>query len=270
MNYCSVNGKIITLHEAGVSLNDLGLTRGVGMFDFLRVEGHRPLYLDDHLARLQNGMKAMGFSSIDHLSDGVHELLNANAWEGTSGLRILVTGGPSLSLDDPQIVMTQERVTPPAEDDYYDGASLLLDEYQRELPEVKSTNYLHAVMLYKEMVKISACDILYHLNGNVTECARSNFFIVKDGQLITSADHVLRGITRKQVLDIASDHVKILEKQVTLEDVLSSDEVFITSTIKRILPISRISQLDRIWNPGPVTRDLMNRLAERDLKESES
>ncbi len=268
MNYCNVNGKLTPLHEAGFSLNDLGVTRGVGLFDFLRAEGRIPLYLEDHLARLEYGLRAMGVPSIGQISHAIRELLDANGWEGPSGLRILVTGGPSFTLENPQVVITQESVTPPSEDDYLNGAALLLDEYQRELPDVKSTNYLHAVMLYKEMTVFGACDILYHRKGNVTECARSNFFIVKNSQLITSAEQVLRGITRKQVLEIAPDITEVRERQVTLEDVLSSDEVFITSTIKRILPISRISQIDRTWSPGPVTRKLMDRLAERDLKES--
>ena len=262
-----MNGELTLCDEAAVQLNDLGVTRGVGMFDFLRVFDTTPLYLDDHLLRLKNGMMSMGLSSIGNIVPSIYRLLEANHVTGSSGLRILVTGGTSFTLSDPQIVITQEEVSPPSAEDYMHGASLLLDEYQRELPEVKSTNYLHAVMLYKDMVKFHAADILYHLRRNVTECARSNFFIVKDGQLITSSHDVLKGITRKQVLELAGNMMEVQEGRVTLEDVQSSDEVFITSTIKRILPIARISNIEKTWTPGPVTRELMRRLAERDLKE---
>ena len=269
MKYCLVNGEFISRKKARLDINDVGVTRGAGMFDFLRVYDSIPLYLPNHLERLNRGMKMMGFPDVEGLDGKIRELLEVNDVTGDSGVRILVTGGKDFTLDEPQIIITQEMISPPSAESYTHGASLLLDEYQRELPEVKSTNYLRAVMLYREMVEFGASDILYHHAKIISECARSNVFLVRDGQLITSGENVLQGITRMHVLEIADTYMPVMKGLITLKDLETCDELFITSTIKRILPISKVSGIERIWKPGPVTKDLMKRLDERDTKEKQ-
>ena len=126
---------------------------------------------------------------------------------------------------------------------------------------------MHAVMRNADMHDFGAIDILYHTAGVISECARSNFFIVKNGVLHTPEQSVLRGITRKRVLELAPDVCKLDISQVLLDDLEHADEVFVPSTVKRILPVKPVPGLNKQWEVGPVTRELMRRLEARDMAE---
>lgn len=273
MNHCIINGKIIRSSDAAMPLADLGSTRGYGLFDFFRAHGQSPLYLEDHLDRLFGGLSRMGIQ-IDYtreaLTTQIHEMLSLNEAPGFTGVRILVTGGTAggFSLDKPGVIITQEPIKPPADKLYKSGATVLLDAYTRELPAVKSTNYMHAVLRNVEMQSEGAIDLLYHTNGVLTECARSNFFMVKAGTLYTPDLDVLHGITRRRVIELARGRFDTRIEQVTIDDVMEADEIFITSTIKRVLPVSQVVGMDRSWEVGDVTRELIHLLADRDSRET--
>ena len=83
------------------------------------------------------------------------------------------------------------------------GIELVTWPHQRQLPAVKSIDYVMAIWLQPWMKKNGADDVLYHNNGTVTECPRANFFLVmEDGRLVTPAENILEGVTRKKLLDL--------------------------------------------------------------------
>jgi branched-subunit amino acid aminotransferase/4-amino-4-deoxychorismate lyase len=118
-----------------------------------------------------------------------------------------------------------------------EGEKLILLDYQRHLPEVKTTFYLPSIALFQKMKEACAIEVLYHHNGLISETTRANFFLVKDGILITAGSGVLRGITRKYVLQVAGDIMPVEERDVRLEELWNCDEAFITGTSKHVLPI---------------------------------
>jgi len=116
---------------------------------------------------------------------------------------------------------------------YSEGASLISSEYQRETPDVKTTNFLHAIRLDPLRQKKKAIDILYHFNENVTECTRCNFFMVLGKSLITPKENILRGITRNLVLVLGQKSFVVEERNIGLAALSFADEAFITSTSKK-------------------------------------
>ena len=82
--------------------------------------------------------------------------------------------------------------------------------------------------------------MLYVSNGKVLEAATSNIFIVKDGVVITPKNNVLAGITRNVVIEVAQKKYKVIEREVTITDLLYADEVFLTASYKEIVPIVEI------------------------------
>ncbi len=109
--------------------------------------------------------------------------------------------------------------------------------------------------------------ILVDTAGLVTEGASSNVFAVREKRLITPAldRALLEGITRGLVLDVArSIPLPVEERDVRPEELLAANEVFITSTLREIVPVVRIDE-HRIGEglPGPVTEDLLRRFRER-------
>jgi len=157
-----------------------------------------------------------------------------------SGIRITLTGGYSAdgySLATPNLIITQKRLEinrkeVPA------GIKLVVYEHQRQLPDVKTIDYLMAIWLKPYILDHGADDVLYHHNGIITECPRSNFFIVtKDDRIITPADNILKGINRKHILQLASKNYVTEERDILIDEVMNAKEAFITSTTKGVLPI---------------------------------
>jgi D-alanine transaminase/branched-chain amino acid aminotransferase len=99
------------------------------------------------------------------------------------------------------------------------------------------------VWLQKDVKEKDAADVLYHKQGIVSEFPRSNIFIVdKNETLITPAENVLPGITRKKLIEVAEKKVKVELRTVSLSEVKNAAEVFMTSTTKRLLPITAIDE----------------------------
>lgn len=90
--------------------------------------------------------------------------------------------------------------------------------------------------------------MLYYYRNRVTECPRDNFFIFIGDTLVTPRDDVLHGITRKQILSLSRERFSVEEREVSVEELSSADEAFITSTSKGIIPIVQID--DHIIGSG--------------------
>jgi D-alanine transaminase/branched-chain amino acid aminotransferase len=263
---CYAKGKFITVDEASVSVNDLGVQRGYGIFDFLRVSGNVPLFMEDHLERFFHSAREMRLSvqeSRQEISEIIFHLIKQNN-QPNSGIRLLLTGGESpdgYKIIEPGLVIVQQAITPPPDEMNIQGIHLLSYPFQRQMSHVKTTDYLMAIWLQPWLKEKGGDDILYHHNGFVTECPRSNFFIVtQDERLVTPAKNMLKGITRKQLIKLASEMgIIVEERDILLEEIEHAREVFISSSTKRLVPVR---QLDNIRFPEPKIDSVSGRLWE--------
>ena len=103
-----------------------------------------------------------------------------------------------------------------------------------------------------------ADDVLYYSDGLIRECPRANIFIVtKDQKVLTPESGMLKGVTRKQVLEISGTRYLTEARDVSLDELRNAKEVFITSTTKNILPVVQVDgQLVGDGKPGEVSRTL--------------
>ncbi len=261
-----INDKRIDAASASVHVSDLSIQRGYGVFDFFRTVEQTPLFIDDHLARLQYSAQALRLKlpyTADELKQIVQELINRNQL-ATSGIRITVTGGyaaDTYTISSPNIIITQQPLTMDEQFDERKGISLITEEYVRELPTVKSINYLMGVYLQQKVKDAGTNDVLYVKEGNISELPRSNVFVVtQQNELLTAKSNVLHGITRKHILQLASSFLTVKEQTVTMADVLAAKEVFASSTTKRLLPVHKVNDTT-IGNgtTGNITANLYNR-----------
>jgi branched-chain amino acid aminotransferase len=261
-----INNQFVKAEEAVLPVGDLSIQRGYGVFDFFRTEEHVPLFIDHHLDRLRLSASVLRLQlpyNNDELKNIVRELISKNDLP-ISGIRITVTGGNAIDTytpTTPNIIITQSPLTMDAVFDASKGLQLITEEYVRELPTVKSINYLMGVYLQQKVKDAGAGDVLYVKNGIISELVRSNVFVVTaDNKLITANEHVLYGITRKHILQLAAEVMEVKEQSVSLNDVLNAKEVFVSSTTKRLLPVFSVNGNNiGNGNAGTVTADLYQR-----------
>ena len=241
-----INEQFVDEQDACLRLNDLSIQRGYGAFDFFRTRSYIPVFGDDYLDRFFNSMESMYLRAPytkNELKNIIHELIEKNGLPD-AGVKLLATGGytsDGYELTTPNFIITQHTVQLTDVAKFNKGIKVITHEYLRELPDVKSINYLMGVWLQKKVKENNAADVLYYKNGMVSEFPRSNIFIItNEDTLVTPATNVLPGITRKKLLEIATQHIKVELRDVTLNEVMDAAEVFMTSTTKRLLPITRV------------------------------
>lgn len=243
MMWTFINDQWIEADKASVHVSDLAVQRGYGVFDFFRTVNGQPLFIDDHLARLYHSASILRLHipyTADELKTIIAALLQRNQLQ-TAGIRITVTGGyaaDTYSISTPNLIITQSPLVMDAAFDASKGLHLITEEYVRELPTVKSINYLMGVYLQQKVKDACANDVLYVKDGLISELPRSNVFVVtQQNELLTADTNVLYGITRKHILQLAKETMRVNEQPVTLNDVLTAKEVFVSSTTKRLLPV---------------------------------
>jgi branched-chain amino acid aminotransferase len=148
---------------------------------------------------------------------------------------------------------------------YADGVKITTMYSRRILPGAKSINYLSATIAMQKARAAGAVESLYvDRDGLVYECTTSNIFLFKGTTLVTPGRKILSGITRAFILELAQGFFTVEVRDMTLEEVLAADEVFISGTNKGVVPVVRVDDaIIGSGRPGPHTRKLMQAVSER-------
>lgn len=265
-----LNGNVLAAEHACISPFDIGLLRGYAVFDLLRTIDGRPFLLAEHLKRLRASAASLNLAvpaSDEEITSAIHELLERND-HAEATIRMVLTGGESadgMSFDSATptfYIITHELPVPPPEL-YERGGRILTHHHRREIPEAKTTNYLTMLRNRDRLTRNGAMDLLYHDDSQVYEAASASVYAVRDNTIYAPDRDVLWGTIGSLILEIAQQEFSVVHRTMSLEDFLSADEVFLTSTTRGVVPIVTID--DRaIGNGmvGPITRALMKRFGE--------
>lgn len=283
----NVAGALLAPADAKVSVFDRGFLYGDSVYEVVRTYGGAPFELDAHLARLAHSAERLAMALPWDVARTAAELRRTLAaargddpadpdgapWNaGERWARIVMTRGageigldPSLAVDPTAIVIVQPLHGPPARA-YEDGVKAVVVGVQRVSPRAvdpsaKTGAHLNHVLAVREARAAGAHEaLLTDGHGHVTEGASSNVFGVRGGRLVTPplAAGLLEGVTRGVVLRIARAlSVPVDEAPLRPDDLAAADEAFITSTVREIVPVTRIGDAPvGDGRPGPVTRRL--------------
>jgi branched-chain amino acid aminotransferase len=271
MHIYYVDGSYLPENRAVLSVNDLGLLRGYGVFDFLRTYNGRPFHLEDHVARLIQSAKIIDLSppcSEKEMVDITMRTLERNSTLTEANIRLVVTGGDSSDSITPEdrtrllIMVTSLHHCP--EEWYRDGAAIITTQDARYLPRAKSTHYLPAIRALSRARRQGAMESLYvDREKHLLEGTTTNFFAFINGKLITPGDSILLGITRQVILQLAAGEYDIEIRDIHRDEIPDMDEAFITASNKEVVPVVRIDQhVIGGGRPGKRTRRLMQLFAE--------
>ncbi len=240
------NGVTDLSESIKINPNDLGLLRGFGLFDYFRTYNKRPFQWDWYWSRFVNSAGILGIPvelSKSEALEIISSLINKNK-DKEIAIRILLTGGDapdSSTMIKPNLMIRSEHIVESPNETYEKGISIITHCYNRDMPELKSTDYKRLLSLSSEIKRNKATDVLFYDENRISELSRSNIFLIKNKELITPKDGILKGITRKTTLEqLAFNEFKITERDIQLSEVFEADEVFTTSSNKKILAISQI------------------------------
>jgi D-alanine transaminase/branched-chain amino acid aminotransferase len=264
-----INNRFVKNEEAVLQVNDLSIQRAYALFDFFRTVNAKPLFMEEHLQRFFHSAAAMHLPvsySKEELQTIILQLIERSQLK-EAGIRLMLTGGYTFDTyhpTTPNLVITCNPVKTSTPELFEKGITAISYEHKRELPHIKSINYLMAVWLQPLLQQKGVDDVLYHYNGVVTEFPRANLFVVtKEGKLITPAQNILNGITRNRVLKMAAAFMPVEERDVTINEVETAAEVFLTSTTRRVIPVVKMNDvLINKAQPGIIARRLWNAILE--------
>ncbi|MBC8288463.1 MAG: aminotransferase class IV [Nitrospinae bacterium] len=267
------NGEISD--ELSISVMDHGFLFGDSIYEVVSTFKNEPCFLDKHLDRLHNSAQAISLK-IPRDREWFREQLQKTliaAGNKESYIRILVTRGvgemnidPS-SCEHPAIILIVMDVTEYSKSCYEKGIRVALVSIKRNPrdalnPNIKTGNYLNNVLAKIEADKLGAQDaVMVNPWGYLTEGTTSNLFFVCDGHIMTPSMNcgILSGITREMVIQLAKENgFHIEEGKWPGEELLKADEIFLTGTLKKVMPVSHLDGRPvGSGKPGPITLKLL-------------
>ena len=269
MSIYYVDGDFVAADEAVLPVSDLAVLRGYGAFDYLRTYHGEPFRLMRNVQRLRTSSEIIGLEyaySDDDIYNIVIETLNRNKDQFPSeeySIRLVMTGGTSpdniTPQQKPRLIVMIASLNPYPAAWYEEGVKVMTVDMMRAFTGAKSTNYIPAILALREVKAQDGVEALYTSPENyVLEGTTSNLFMFKGNTLITPPTDVLPGITRSVILEICEGHYAIEERHITLDELTDADEVFISASNKRVMPVVTVNN-DTIGNghPGELTRHVM-------------
>ncbi len=261
-----VNGQYVKEEEAKISILDLAILRGFGVFDYLRTYNGRPFHLWDHLLRLKFSADHVGLTlpnSLPEIEEIVHTVQKLNNLLDAS-IKILVTGGVSADQFTPlprsNLIVFAYPLTAYPSDYFTDGIKVITTRLNRSLPTSKTTQYTPAIVAMQRAKAQNAQEVLYiNAQDEILEATTANFFAFKNGTLYTCcSDEVLIGITREVVMKIAAPHFPLQTRPLHYKEISEMDEAFITASNKEVMPVVQIDSTKiGSGTVGPKTKQIM-------------
>ena len=285
-----VNGRITDAATASVPVFDHGFLYGEGVYETLRTYSREPFLFDRHMRRLRRSGEMMAlpvpFSNDDCLGHvrETQERFRTAAGAARHGaaedyIRILLTRGVgelSYKLDAcpvPTLVIIVKALEAAPAAWFREGMKLALVGIRRNHPHalnpmIKSNNLLNNALAMQEAYTRGADEALMQNHaGELVECSQSNFFLVRDGGIVTPplSAGLLPGITREYVMEIARETgVPAAEARLTPADLQAADEAFLTGTTREVTPVASIDGRPiGAGRPGPITLRLLAAFRER-------
>lgn len=286
-----MNGALVPEAEAKISVYDSALMFGDMVFEMTRSFGKKQFKLREHLERLYSGVKILHIPlqmTIDEMEWRCYETIEANdalfgaddehrlmidVSRGTLGIYQGVEGlskGPNVIIADFPL-----RWTVASMGHLFDTGINAVITSQRAIPgtlldpKIKNRSRIHYLMANIEASNISGDDnwaLLLDPDGFIAEGTGDNFFIIKNGVIITpEGRNILRGISRAYVMEELAVQLgmPVVEKNIEPYDVYTADEAFMTGTPFCMLPVTHLNGLPiRDGKVGPAFKSILARWSE--------
>lgn len=281
-----LNGQMLDDSQALISAQDAGFQHAVGLFETMFATHGKVFRLDQHLDRLKRSAAELGLAAdmaTEPLAEAIQQTLTSNELENAR-LRLSVTAGTLSMLRSAdgedalkviQTVCIQASEPTAFAPGYFDqGVRVRLYGQGANPFDItaghKTLNYWARLRSLRQAAASDCGEAIWlSVTNHLASGAVSNIMLVKDGELLTPIARgeempealpapVLPGITRQAVIDAAeSQGITVKKQMLSVEDLLEADEVFLTNSNWKVLPVVAVEQKDIAdGKVGPITQSL--------------
>lgn len=249
-----LNGVFIAKNKASISVMDRGFLFGDGVYEVIPVYQGQIFRLDEHLGRLQKSLDSVKIPNPHTKNEWLeifNQLLSHTQAADQSIIYFQITRGTDIqrkhSFDTltPTVYIESNPLIPKTKEVLEQGFSVIIQADIRWLRcDIKATSLLANTLYAKNAEEHQVEEVILHRDNIITEGATSNVFIIKGNALCTHpiGVNILSGITRDLVLESADAcNLSINELAFNIDSLLSADEVWISSSTREIMPITKIN-----------------------------
>ena len=254
----SVNGELFPRNEAKISVFDSGYLVGDGIWEAIRLHKGVLVFLDLHLDRLWSAAATIGLDlkmTKQELTNKIWDTLNANNMNDNVHVRFMITRGikktpsqdPRLTISGPNLVIIAEHKLA-SKESKEKGITLFTSTIRRGTPDyldpkLNCHSKLHEVQALIQALEAGADEaLMLDVNGAVSTCNATNFFMIKNGEVFTSTgQYCMNGITRGNIIRVCKENnIPCHQTNFSLFDVYGADEAFVTGTFGGVTPVTKI------------------------------
>ncbi len=265
-----LDGEYLPLERARVSVLDRGFLFGDGVYEVIPAYGGHPFRLREHLQRLDRSLRAIRMEPpLEHRQwEEIFQRLLAQGGDTDQQLYLQVTRG---SYDKrlhaipaevhPTLFVMASPLTPRDPELVERGMSVItLEDLRWQRCDIKAITLLANILAQQEAREAGAQEAILVRDGLATEGTASNFFLVKEGLILTppKSAHLLPGITRDLVLELAREAgLPCREREIPVEELAEADELWVTSSTKEVMPVTRLDGRPvGKGRPGPMWQEM--------------
>jgi branched-chain amino acid aminotransferase len=260
MVYFNYNGKIHPEGTPVIGVDNRGLRYGDGLFETIKMINGKLLFEDDHFARLWKGLKALEFDipknlTVDFLQKEMTALAQKNGHANAARIRLNIVRGDGGLYDAknhlPNYIIQSWPLAPSNGEWNSNGLVLGIYEASKKscdlLSNLKHNNYLPYVLAALKAKSQKWNDaIVLNTNGRICDTTIANIFIVKDGAVFTPSlqEGCVAGVMRRVVIQqVLKSGIDLIEKEISISELLAADEVFLTNSIYNIRWVQGIGDI---------------------------
>ncbi len=270
-----LNGRLVRRAEAVVSIFDAGFGLGDGVWEGIRLSHGRLVMVEEHFRRLFDGARTIAIDigiTQAGLRAAIEETVAANRMHDGVHIRVMVTRGEKATVhQDPRNALGPATIAIVAEHKVPDpelkrrGLTLATSTFRCSTPDVfdlrlNSHSRLNLIQALLQAIATGAHEaLMLDPLGFVSSCNSTNFFIVGDGEVLTSSGRFcFKGITRGKVVALCGEAaIPCRETDFTLAEAYNADEAFVTGTFGGVTPVVAIDGREiGERRPGAVTERL--------------
>ena len=257
MSWTYLNKDFITREEVKISPFDRGFLFGDGVYEVIPIYERKAFLLEEHIARLGRSLVLTGIKrpkKWNKIPEIIDNLVERNLFDNQSVYLQITRGEDSVRnhIPDPKVEPTlfitssDLKVNPYRLNPEKKGLAVkILEDPRWDRCDIKAVTLLSNVIAMREANIEGKDGVIFCNKGKITEGASSNVFAVFDNLVVTSpeSNQILSGITRKHVLSLLSAKgIKVLEKELNLEELYKAEEVWMTSSTQEIQPVRKIDE----------------------------